>query len=703
MRPPLLAIPPATLSKILFGTAIVAVPLGSFLSFSVQPLVGKLLLPAQGGAASTWLGTMLYFQSTLLLGYGWAVWLLHRRPRIQVASMCGLALAAIVCSRLRWVQESHWTGIGGILLTLALATLPAMVLLFSIGPLMHGWLRGRGQPVPFHLYAFSNAGSLAAVALYPFIIERATGLSEQMFLWHGFLWVLVFLVGAAGLCYLRTDAPDPVRDEIAEPIPFSRAATWLGLSALTCLGMLGATHHLAAEIGSNPVAWVGPFGVYLLSFLVTFSGWWRPRYTLACLGWLAVSLTGFMLTKGVSGATVNGWSAWWLMSLTAAGSFFGNGLIHESRPNERFGLFYLVLAAGGVVGGLFASLGAPIFFLRPSEFLAVSCVLLILGLARLIARRDVLTVAIVVLIATAPVCGLVWQQTRDEAAGTTRVRRFRNVYGYMLLRTQEGGLVLSNETTIHGTQITTNPEARRRPTLYYTESTAIGRVIAQQQKARPAISIAVVGLGAGTLAAYARPADTVDFWDIDPKAIRIARDFFTFVSDSPGQIHIKQADGRKGLEASATDYDVIVIDAYCGDGIPAHLITREAMATYFTRLEKRQGVLAIHATNRYSTIFPIVGATAQSLGWSSVKVSTHITKTTETRDWDCTDTQYILVCRPTQIKQVISWMPLEEDDGRVTQILVPYDFLPPGEAVVWTDDRHAAIDSLDLRAYLSLH
>ena len=648
MRIPFPTLPGRILPRALAWTIVPAVSLASFLSFSVQPLVGKLLLPAQGGAASTWLGTMLFFQIALLLGYGWSVWLLRRRPLVQVGAMAGLALVALLGTRLPWVQEGSWTGLGGILVTLVVATLPAMVLLFSTGPLMHGWLRGRGQPVPYHLYALSNAGSLAAVLLYPFLIERRIGLADQMFFWHGFLAVLAGLLGLAGLLFLRTTAPAPLHEEAAEPIPARSIAAWLGLSAATCIGMLGATHHLAAEIGSTPLAWVGPFGAFLLSFLVTFSGLWQPRFTLACLGWLAVSLTGFLLTKGVGNATVDGWAAFWLLSLTAAGSFFGNGLLYETRPAQRFAFFYLVLAAGGVLGGLFASVGAPFFFLRPSEFLVVSCLLLLLGLLRLLERRNGLTVAIASLIVVAPVLGLVWKQTADEATGALRIRRFRNIYGYSLVRFQEQALILSSETTTHGTQIVRDAEARRRPTFYYSESSGAGRIIEETRNANPSMHLGVIGLGAGTLAAYGRPADQIDFWDIDPKAVRIAREFFTFLADSPAKISIIQTDGRKGLEQSKSDFDLLVVDAFCGDAIPAHLLTREAFATYFQRLEKRQGLLIVHASNRYSTVFPIIAATARSLGWSAVNVLTEITGPAAARDWDRDPIRGPLPARPTR-------------------------------------------------------
>jgi hypothetical protein len=696
---------PALRARLLFWAVTAAVPLAAFLSFSVQPLAGKLLLPVQGGAAPTWLGTMLYFQAALLAGYGWAAWLLRRRILTQVLAVCGLALVAMFCSRLPAVALSPWTGLGGILLSLTLATLPAMVLLFSIGPLMHGWLRRRGREVPYFLYAFSNAGGLAAVLLYPFVFEPRIGLSHQMLFWQGLLCALAGLVGIAAFCVMRArDEEDaPVGEEETEVIPPARVAVWAGLSALTCAGMLGATHHLTAEIGSSPIAWVGPFGAFLLSLLVIFSGVWQPRYTLACLGWLAVSVSGFMLTKGVSNATVDGWPLFWLMSLTAAGSFFGNGLLYEARPARRFSFFYLVQAAGGVLGGLFVALAAPALFLRPSEFIFLSSILLALGLLRLMPRREVLPVVVTLLVVLAPILGLAWRQTRDEGSASLSVRRLRNIYGCMLLEFRPGAVILSNETTTHDSQMTGDAAARRHPTLYYSESSGVGRTIEELQRKFPSIKIGVVGLGAGTLAAYTRPEDTIDFWDIDPKAIRVARDFFTYVPDARGQVHLQQADGRKGLEASTTDYDVIVIDAFCGDAIPAHLLTREAFAVYFRRLERRQGILVIHASNRYSTLFPIVGATAYNMfRWSTFNVLTEIASTTADRDWDADGrgSQYLIVCRPGQSQEVARWLPEEEDNGRVKRTVTPYDPQPPGRAIIWSDDRHAALDALDLSRYI---
>lgn len=691
------------LTKLLFWAVALAVPLAAFLSFSVQPLAGKLLLPQQGGAAPTWLGAMIFFQFALLCGYGLAAWLLRRRVVAQVGTMVALCALAMIATRLPLLVSSTWTGVGGILLTLCLATLPAMVLLFSIAPLMHGWLRRAGQDVPYHLYAFSNAGGLIAVLIYPFVIERSVGLSDQMFFWHGLLCLLAGLVGIAGFCFMRSEDPAPPVPESAEPISRQRIFTWVGLSAMTCAGMLGATHHLTAEIGSSPIAWVGPFGAYLLSFSVIFSGIWRPRFTLVCLGWLAVSLTGFMLVKGVLNVTVDGWGVFWLLALTAAASFFGNGLLHETRPTQRFTAFYLSLAVGGVLGGLLVSFVAPLLFLRPSEFLVLSSVLLMLGLLRLFGRREVLPVIVIILVSLAPVLGLAWKQSRDEAAGSVSIRRFRNIYGCMMLDYRTNAVILSNETTTHDSQMTANAEARKHPTLYYSESSGVGRVIEELQKRQSSLNIGAVGLGAGTLAAYARPEDAIDFWDIDPKVIRVARDFFTFLPDSRGKIHVQEQDGRKGLESSPTEYDLIVIDAFSGDAIPPHLLTREALALYFHHLERRQGLLVVHTSNRYSKLFPIVAATAHTLGWTCLSVLTDISATTPDRDWDADGrpNQYLVLCPPNQLDEVMKWVPEAEDDGRVRRTVMSYEPLPPGRAVIWTDDRHSALDALEIGRYLA--
>jgi len=695
--------PQPLMARALPTLIVVAVPLASFLSFSIQPLMGKLLLPLYGGASATWLGTMLYFQLTLLLGYAWAAWLVRKQVKVQVGATCGLAFLAILTFHLPAGQAETAPGIGTIVWRLTLSSLPAMLLLFSTSPLLHGWLRRRGQAVPYYLYSVSNLGSLTALLLYPFLIETNFGLHEQRFYWHCVLIIVTGLLAAAGYILMRTsDEADDHRtaEDIAETASLGLVATWLGLSALTCIGMLGATYHLASEIGSTPLAWVGPFGAYLLSFTLTFSQRWRRWMTLTTIVWLAVSLAGFMVAKGFTAATVNAWTAWWLLSLTASGSFLGNALLHSLRPAQRFERYYLILAAGGVLGGLLSVSVIPSLFARPTEFVIASSTLLTIGMLWLNGQRQGSSAVVTAAVLFAPVLVLGYWQAGRETANGAHVHHLRDLYGHIMITVNPENVVLSSDTTTHGSQLNADAAARRRPTLYYTESTGIGRVIERLQAERPAMRVGVIGLGAGTLAAYARKDDFYDFWEIDPKVLRIAHDYFTFVADSAGKVDIVLRDGRKALEESRQDYDVLVVDAFTGDGVPAHLLTREAIALYQRRLAARSGLLVIHASTRYTKLFPVVEATARTSGNSTLDVVTDISASTTDRDWDPTHTEYLIVCRPERVPAIATWFPAEEDKGRVKRAVTTIQSPLINSQLIWSDDRNAFIEALELNRFL---
>jgi len=577
-----------------------------------------------------------------------------------------------------------------------------MVLLFGASPLLHGWLWRRGGEVPYYLHAVSGAGGLAALVLYPFVFETRLGLHEQAFFWHGWLVVFAALLATTGFLLRRVeDEPDAAPAPLPpEALSAGTVGAWLGLSALTCVGLLGATGHLVAEMGSNPLAWVGPIGVSLFSFMIVFSGRWVRWMTLATVVWLAVSLSGFMIAKGFTGRTVDAGAAWWLLSLAAAGSFLGNALLYSVRPARRFERFYLALAAGGVLGALLFGTVFPYVLARPVEFILASAALLIVGMLWLCGARAPGPAVVTACVLIAPIIALGLDQTKPESHGGGRLDHFRDLYGHVMVKTDERSVVISSDTTTHGSQLTADLASRRRPTLYFTESTGIGRVLEHLKSTRPAISVGVIGLGAGTLAAYARPEDTIDFWDIDPKSLRIARENFTYVAESPGKINLILRDGRKALEETKADYDLIVVDAFTGDGIPSHLLTREAIAVYFKRLERRNGLLVVQASNRYSNLFPVVEATARTLGRSSINVNTVIMDSTETRDWDPTRTDYIVVGNLETMRGAAAWFPLEEDKGRVLRTLTTVNAPLIQRRLIWTDDRNAAIDAFGLNRFL---
>lgn len=662
--------------------------------------MGKYLVPWHGGSASTWVGTMLYFQTALVIGYAWAFYLLRRPLVFQVRATLGLAALAVVATWLPPPRLGLPTGMAEVVGSLAFASLPAMTLCFATSLLLHGWLRRHDGQVPYYLYAISNAGSLGALAAYPFLIERHVPLGTQAWVWRGLLAVLGLILTFAALRLRRHPGEDPLATPTApEPISALRQWGWLGLSALTVICMLAATQQLSAEIGSNPLSWVIPLGLYLASFAVTFTGWWPSTLTKLSTAALAVCLTGYMMEKGVGTGVVAGWTAVWLIGLVAFTGLTGNGLLHASRPKRDFMRFYLSIAVGGMAGGLFATLLAPVLFGRYFELIGSSALVLGLGLAVLLERRSPVALAVVLTVVCAPIAGLVQRQITEERDGHTEVIHRRNLYGRIDLTLQPWRITLSHETTIHGAQLTDSPASRRRPTLYYTESTPAGVAISELQLEREFIQVGVIGLGAGTVAAYARSGDGFVFWDIDPKVFEVAQTAFSFLRDSEGDLTLIQADGRKGIEAWAGHFDVVLVDAFSGDSVPAHLLTEEAIGLYLDKLVERGGVVLIHASNRYADLFPVVAASARHHGYQALGVTTDILYATAERDAIPTGSTYIVLHHPDWAKRMDYWFPLTEgEDDRVLRTLRRLDDeeTPPR----WTDSRHSILDVLRLRDVL---
>ncbi|MEN9841414.1 MAG: hypothetical protein RL376_1214, partial [Verrucomicrobiota bacterium] len=243
--------------------------------------------------------------------------------------------------------------------------------------------------------------------------------------------------------------------------------------------------------------------------------------------------------------------------------------------------------------------------------------------------------------------------------------------------------------------------ARRRPTFYYTENSGVGRAIQRLQAERPSIRIGAIGLGAGTLAAYLRPADEIVFWDIDPKIEKVAREHFSFLADSPGKVRVELADGRRALASSEEDFDLILMDAFMGDGVPSHLLTRQALLLYQTRLAARDGLLVVHASMRYSNLFPVVAVTASTFNWRAFAVRTEINAATETEDWDARESTYILVAPAAKFAKIKSWFELlDEGEGRVLREITELTSSHNSHRYVWLDDRQSGLDTLDLNRYL---
>lgn len=683
--------------------ATLTVPLAAFLGFAIQLILAKQLLPLYGGSPAVWLGSSIYFQLTLVAGYAWALWLLRRPVRTQAWSCAALAVVAALTFHLPQSAVNNPT-IGWVVLRLSLSSLPAMLLLFSASPLLHGWVERRAGTLPYHLYALSNGGSLLALLAYPFLIEPNLDLALQGGAWHALLFLTAALFalaarllwnGAQGQAVSTSLAP-----EAFAPMPrWTFIAAWFGLGALGVAHILGATYQLAGEIGSIPLAWSGPLGLYLFGFTCAFSGRWTASLTRALIALLALSLTGYMLVKGFTPATIAGARLGWLLALAAAGGFLTAALLHHLKPDRRPEVFYLLLGLGGAAGGLGSTYLVPWLFPIPIELAFTSLALLLAGLGWMLHETHLgrgLTLAVVV---TTPILGIGYHQLAQRSP-ELHALHLRDTNGSILLEASAQGVVLSSETTTHGSQLTADPAARKRPTTYYSESSGVGRTLKKLQAERPALRYGVIGLGAGTLATYARPADTCDFWDIDPKSLRVAREYFSYLGDASGKVNVHLQDGRKALEASSDSYDVLVLDAFAGDYIPAHLLTREAIDIYFKRLNTRDGRLVIHVSSRFSDYYPVVAATARTLGIATIKVSTEITGASETEDWDAARSDYLVLCRPRNIQETLSWFPATESEGRVNRAVYHQNTPDINPAHIWTDQRNASIHVLKINQLL---
>lgn len=683
----------------LAGLGVFAAPLAAFLGFSIQLLLAKHLLPIYGGTPPVWLGSSLYFQITLVLGYAWAVWLLRKSPRFQAGATVGLALVAIIAFHLP-ANTTDSPTITLIVLRLALGSLPAMLLLFSASPLLHGWLQNPEGTPPYHLYALSNIGSLVGLLTYPFLVEPQLGLGFQTQVWRTLFALLAAALAVAAALIWRSPARNRPPVPLLRSLPWRSLPLWLTLSALGVIQLLGSTNQISGEIGSHPLAWVGPLGLYLLAFALAFSGRWLPWMTYAALTLLALATSGYMIAKGFGPSTIAGSRFAWLLALSAGGSFTVAALLHQRRPSHAPEWFYLATGVGGAIGGLVSAFVIPFVFSSPLEFVLASALILLVGVLWLCPVRGpggVLTMAVVIF---APVIFLGAEQLHRRAPGVDRILHFRDSVGSVRLEIGAQSVVISSETTTHGSQLLSDADSRLRPTLYYTESGGAGRVFQRLQAQRPALRYGVIGLGAGTLAAYGRSTDTGDFWDIDAKSIRIARENFSYISSAQGKIDLILHDGRKALEASAQDYDLLILDAFNGDGVPAHLLTREALEIYFNRLKARNGLLVIHASSRFANLYPVLQTTARTLALASLKITTSIREAAETTDWDPSASEYIVVCPPSRLHEVTEWFPLEEDEGRVTRLVEFVSSLEIDRDLVWTDDRNAALDTISLGRFL---
>ncbi|MCS7043118.1 MAG: fused MFS/spermidine synthase [Bryobacteraceae bacterium] len=594
-----------------------AVVLGAFLLFLVQPMAGKRLLPLFGGSAAVWSSCLLFFQSVLLAGYVYAHLLARRlEPRRQAVLHALVALACLLAPR---VPPRAGGDPLHVLLALAGTVGLPYFLLSTTSPLLQHWLAlADSRSRPYRLSAWSNAACALALVAFPFLLEPRFPLSRLERLWHALFAAEAFLLAAVAFLLWRLRPAAPPRP-LVDGARWRERLRWLAWSALGSAFLVATTAHLTQVVAPAPLLWVAPMLVYLLTYVAAFAREEMPGRRLArhaLLGLLGMALALLFLDlQAVLAAK---------LGLYCLGLFlvclFAHGTLAASKPEPaRLTSFWTHAAAGGALGSLLAGVALPSLLKGYFELPLLMALTAPLCLWKLRGGSRWATQAawMAAIFAATPSLALV----ENHYSGL--VDAGRNFYGSLRivdepatdgrpkLRKMLHGLV------VHGSQFLA-PELEDTPTAYYGRASAAGLLLSRPGAPRRA---GIIGLGAGALAAYGRPGDVFRFYEINPMVVGFSRRYFTYLARSAARIEIAEGDARLTLAAEPPQrFDVLAVDAFSGDAIPAHLLTREAFALYLRHLAPG-GALAFHISNQYADLAPVVRALAADAGVSCTRMS----------------------------------------------------------------------------------
>ena len=740
---------------ILYGVTIVT---SAFLLFLVQPIVAKQILPWFGGTAAVWTVCVVFFQAVLLAGYAYAHGLTRTTARTQ--ARVHLLLLLLSLASLPIIASPGWKPSGDADPTWRIAGLLAATiglpyfLLSSTGPLLQRWFAddtasASSRASVYRLFALSNVGSLVGLLSYPFAVEPYAGLRAQSWGWSaGYACFAVACGACAWRAHGRVSAPLPVShpldgrridpgeaDATVQTAPtLGRYLFWLVCAALGSMLLLASTNHITQNVASIPFLWVLPLSLYLLSFVVVFEGrggrgWYDRR------GWLGLVMAGIVAMAWTLSAHRGVLSIYYALPIYCVGLFvacvFCHGELARTRPAPAWlTQFYLCIAAGGALGGLFVALVAPRLFVNyweapvalvalcvlawvpiearplrawafglPLAAVASAAVLLAGGGATFTAARvslpgadatwitgalilvaaAIFVVATwrrwpVAILATALVCTSFYAVRYYRFLTEDTIRASRNFYGALRVRQNGTGAGarrdLLHGTILHGDQYQ-NGDRRRLATTYYGPGSGIAVALHRLRPDGQALDVAMIGLGTGTLTAWGRPGDRYRIYELNPDIVTIARRDFSYLADSRADIGIVMGDARLSMEReladrSALPFDIIAVDAFSSDSIPVHLITREALAVFLHHL-KPDGIVAFHVSNRFLKLAPVVQQLATDAGARSIDIID------DPDEDEFVSSEWVLVTRNEAFAK----------DEVVTKLATPIEPIP--DLPMWTD------------------
>jgi hypothetical protein len=673
-----------------------------------------MILPLLGGTPAVWSTCMVFFQAALLGGYAYAhastAWLSVRRQMLLHLALLALPLAVLpLAVNPALLRGGESNPILDVLLLLSLSVGLPFLVVSATAPLIQKWFTHTGHPAardPYFLYAASNLGSMLALLGYPTLIEprlhlRGDGWLTQTRLWSLGYFALALLIA---LCMLAlwprgpaTPNGEPDQSTMAEAPPEpppsgAQYLRWIALAFVPSSLMIGATTYVTTDIAAVPLLWVMPLAIYLLSFILAFGRWPAVLHRLVVVATVPVALVVFFLI--LSGFKQRIWiTVLWHFLLLFLVALACHGELALTRPSSRhLTQFYLLISVGGVLGGLFNALVAPLIFRSLVEYplvMALACLLvggprrpkswapravvaaivlaLAVGLMTLILYSDLVTVRLDTTFFThlfkvpsatvaewitplelkvnkvlgygVPLFALFFLRRRPlalalgliavllvgdfvDARNGNQILQTRSFFGVLRVTRDNdlsGYTELWHGTTLHGRQ-SLDPKRRLEPIAYYHRGSPVALVMDELQRRSTVVHVAVIGLGTGTMAAFARPGDVITFYEIDPKVRDIAtnRFYFGYVPEAISRgaiVRIEMGDARIRMdevrkERPGERYDLIVVDAFSSDAIPVHLLTREAFRLYFEMLNLR-GLLVLHLSNRYLSLEPVVANLAE--------------------------------------------------------------------------------------------
>ncbi len=698
--------------------------ISAFLLFQVQPIIAKYILPWYGGSPAVWSTCMLFFQVGLLVGYSYAhvisKYLETKKQVILHFTLLGLSLLLLPITPSEALKPDNVDSpaIDIIFLLISTVGIPYM-LVSSTGPLLQQWFAKQyPNKSPYRLYSLSNIGSLLALLTYPFLIEPNLGLNTQTIFWSIGYGIFILSCGWAGMVLYKSVSnlpPTPKQAESTEDQKINSLdpLLWVAFSACGSILLLAATNFVCQDVAVIPFFWILPLSLYLITFIIAFDSprWYMRWFWIPVLILIIPRIFGMLEGHyDLDDPELTEQIIIYLGGMFVAVMVCHGEMVRLKPSTKHLTFFYLMVSLGGAIGGMFVTFIAPEIFSDFWEWpIGLVLVLLLAGVSlirkpgfdvpKLISTKFTgsklsvwvvsPTCVVIVLVVGAVYFGLKVTEFQDSFSEDVLASN-RNFYGVIRVIESSKGRSRHRYKMYHG-QINhgmqfQNSKMKRKPTTYFSIHSGIGLAIRRHPKRlnKQGLHLGVIGLGSGTIGTYLKPKDKFVFYEIDPDVERIARKYFTYLNDGGEQIKVVLGDGRISMERELKEqgskkFDILAIDAFSGDAIPIHLLTKEAFELYFQHLTS-DGVLAVHISNKYVDLEPLIYNVAKEFNMDSVLVEEN-----SNRSKGVKGSTWVLISNNQKFMQ----------HPRVLAYIEPWPDFAQQKRVIWTDDYSNLVEFLD--------